>query len=392
MAQAHANKDARRSAVAAAVQPNGTLSYAQRRALAQQFGCAPVTIYDDMRRVQTPPMPAVQGAPAVLRLTAPGALVADRDIAILRLLGRLEFVTTAMLKALIAPDLSLPALRERLNRLLKEGRSWRQTVTIEQVQPREAGGRSQPPPKAPYVYGLTPEGRELLELLDVESSAAVYAALQTRDRRAPNVPQAQLKHDLLVSSWCASVIDGARRSRLLDTISCQVEYVSARTPDGKEQQRMDALLALIFNREPQQQTAPLWMLPWNQGEPPTPRQRVARYAAEIDRGTEPLKTLLAKGLTYRTLTESGHYRQTLGGAVLPVILVPPGKRAAQIAREWQTSWPGGPGVISNFLKADHPTHGALWGAYYTLTDSPPQLTHLLTGIFPDLATWEQWAR
>jgi hypothetical protein len=173
----------------------------------------------------------------------------------------------------------------------------------------------------PYVYGLTPEGRELLETLDVESSEAVYAALQTRDRRAPNLPQAQLKHDLLVSSWCASIIDGARRSRLLDSIICQVEYVSARTPEGKEQQRMEAFLALMFNREPKQQTAPLWMLPWNTGEPPAPRQLIARYAGEIDRGTESLKTPLAKGFTWRTLTESGHYRKTLGGDVLPVIVI-----------------------------------------------------------------------
>jgi hypothetical protein len=61
-----------------------------------------------MTCLQTPRMPA---APAVLRLIAPGALAADRDIAILRLLGRLEFATTAMLQALVAPDLSAPALR-----------------------------------------------------------------------------------------------------------------------------------------------------------------------------------------------------------------------------------------------------------------------------------------
>lgn len=391
MAPAHTNKDERRSAVAAALTARGALDYATRRALAQQFGCSPVTIYDDMIRIQARAMPNRAAAPGVLRLSAPGALAADRDIATLRLLGRLEFATTAMLKALMAPDLSLPALRARLNRLLKEGRIWRQTVTMEQVQPKEAGGRGQPPPKAPYVYGLTPEGLELLQTLDVESSDQVYAALQTRDRRAPNVPQAQLKHDLLVSNWCASVIDGARRSRLLDSMICQVEYVSARTPDGKEQQRMDAFLALVFNHEPRDRTDPFWMLPWNAGEPLTTRQRVARYAMEMDRGTEPLKILLAKGLMYRTLTESGHYRKTVGGDVLPVFLVPPGKRAAQIAREWQTAWPGGKGVISNFTKADHPTWGALWGAYYTMADSPPTMMGLLTGIIPDLATWQTWA-
>ncbi len=48
-------------------------------------------------------------------------------------------------------------------------------------------------------------------------------------------------------------------------------------------------------------------------------------------------------------------------------------------------------MISNFLKAGHPEHGALWGEYYTLTDSPPKMSHLLSGIFPDLAAWQRWA-
>lgn len=392
MAQTHANQGARRAAVAAALATHGRLTYTTRRALAQAFGCAPVTIYNDMIRSTAAKTP-ITGAPAVLHLTVPSALAADRDVAILRLLGRLEFVTTAMLKPLIAPDVSRHALWARLKRLLGAGYIWRQTVSMAQVQPREAGGRALPPPKAPAVYGLTPEGLELLKMLDVESSDVVYASLQTRDRRAPNVPQAQITHDLLVASWCASAIDGARRSRRLDAIHCQVEYVSARTPDGREQQRMDALLALVFNHAPRESHAPdlLWQVPWSTGEAPHARQQVARYALEVDRGTEPLKVLLAKGLLYRTLTETGHYRQTLGGEVLPVLLVPPGRRAGQIAREWQTSWAGGRGVISTFQKANHAQYGVLWGAYYTLTDTPARLTHLLAGIFPDIAAWEREA-
>ncbi len=107
MAEAHENKDRRRAAVAAALAQGGRLDYAARRALAQQFGCSPVTIYDDMIRAQTPAYATWRtGGAATI---APGAVAADRDIALLRLLGRLEFVTTAMLKALIAPDISLPS-------------------------------------------------------------------------------------------------------------------------------------------------------------------------------------------------------------------------------------------------------------------------------------------
>ena len=43
-----------------------------------------------------------------------------------------------------------------------------------------------------------------------------------------------------------------------------------------------------------------------------PQQLIVRFALEVDRGSEPLKILLAKGLMYRTLAESGHYRATLG--------------------------------------------------------------------------------
>src|SRR4051812_16722897 len=119
MAKARENKVERQAAVAAAAQPQGKLTYQQRRTLAQHFGCTQATIYRDMIAIGTPNM--ATSAPAVLALTASAVLTADRDIAILRLLGRLEFVTTAMLKALIAPDLAMPALRTRLARLLKEG-------------------------------------------------------------------------------------------------------------------------------------------------------------------------------------------------------------------------------------------------------------------------------
>lgn len=379
----------RRAVVAAALVEHGQLSYTHRRDLARELGCSPTAIYRDVQRIQ--PTNVSTSGPGIIRLSAPTALAHDRDIAIMRLLGRLEFATTTTVKDLNAPDLSMPALRERLTRLNAEGWVWRQSIRMDQARPKEAGGRGNPPPKAPYVYGLTPEGLELLKTLDIEHSDAVYDALQTRDRRAPKVPQEQITHDLLVSSWCASVIDAARRSHLLDSIICQVEYVSARHPDGKEMQRFDAFLALVFSRKPKERTAPGWVLPWNAGDPPEAKQDVARFALEVDRGTERLRILLAKGLMYRTLTETGHYRKTLGGDVLPIVLVPPGRRAAQIAREWQASWPGGRGVISNFIKADHPTQGTLWGEYYTLTDSPPKLTNLLNGIVPDLKTWERLA-
>lgn len=117
-----------------------------------------------------------------------------------------------------------------------------------------------------------------------------------------------------------------------------------------------------------------------------------RFAVEVDRGTEKLAILLGKALTYRQLTASKHYQQTLGGPVTPVILVPPGRRAAQIAREWQEGWPNGTGVISTPVKATHADFGALWGHYLTLKDSPAKPMSLLGNLIPSVDAWAQLVR
>jgi hypothetical protein len=390
------NTEARRAAVKAELAQHGKLTMTQRRTLAKQFQCTPAVIAHDIDRIQRKQSTAhssLHTQPPVLPVESFLSYTDERDLALLRTLGRLEILTSRHIKSLIFPDLTIEAMRKRLRSLLNEGYIWQTTTTLPTIAPPEAGGsQRQLAPKAPYIYGLTPEGKAQIEVMEAEAHQESFSMLKTRDRRAPDMPQHQLTHDLLASAWCASVIDAARRCSLLVDIRCHVEYVSAYDERGKEIQRFDAYLALRFQRKPRPQTMPGWWIPWYDGEPDSAGDVTVRFALEVDRGTEKLAILLAKAHTYHTLTTSKHYQQTFGGPVTPVLLAPPGKRAAQIAREWQTGWPKGMGVISTPAKANHSQHGALWGQYLTLTDSPAKPTTLLGNLIPSIESWEQVTR
>lgn len=311
----------------------------------------------------------------------------SRELEILRLLGRLEVVPTRSIAPLCFPDVSQRHMQRQMQDLYERKLVWREMTTIDRVDPPEAGGgRRVPPPKAPYVYGLTPEGRVLLEWSEIEPTEETYATLRTRQWRDPDLSQAKLTHDLLVSSWCASMIDELRRCPLVDGIRCVVEYVS------HEKQRIDALLVVRFTTQPRRQTGPGWAVPWHDGLPDREHHRTVRFALEVDRGTEPLRIIVGKGLTYRELTQTGVYDRTLGGPVLPVFVVPPGNRAPQIATEWQLAWPGGLGVVTTPAKAEHPQHGVLWGRYLTLKDNPMQVATLLGNLVPTVERWAELTR
>lgn len=389
------NAEARRAAVKAQLAQHGKLTMTQRRALAKQFQCTPGIIGYDIARLkqQQSQEERTKRQPTVMQIESLVSYADERDVAVLRALGRLEVMTSNQIKQLLFPDVQREAMRSRLSWLLENNYIWRTTTSMRAVAPPEAGhSRRQPPPKAPYIYGLTHEGKAQLEVMEAEVNDAAYALLKSRDRRAPEIPQHQLTHDLLASGWCTSVIDAARRCSLLVDIRCHVEYVSAYDERNKEIQRFDAYLALRFQRKPRPQTMPGWWIPWHDGEADSAGDVTVRFALEVDRGTEKLAILLGKALTYRQLTASKHYQQTLGGPVTPVILAPPGRRAAQIAREWQEGWPKGVGVISTPAKANHADYGALWGQYLTLTDSPAKPTTLLGNLVPTIDAWEQLVR
>lgn len=305
--------------------------------------------------------------------------VNDRSIAVLRLLGRLEYALTPYLwKLLYAPvGLSDETMYRQLNALYDLGYVWRIKASLRPrtrttSRPGERMSKEEraefTPLNPPHVWGLTPEGRNYLALQEVEPDEKSLEGLKTRDRRAPKVPLATLGHDLQASWWCCGVIHEAMRCPYLQDLFVQVEFVSlthAQRADDGMGQRIDALVGLRFDpdRDPQRGRHHPGIIPWYDGFPRSGRQWWEWFALEVDRGTEALKVLLGKATVYRDMSVSKVYRSQLDGDLLPVFLVPSKRRAGQIAREWQDAWPDGKGVIATLQQAEHPEHGTLWGTY-----------------------------
>jgi len=334
-------------------------------------------------------MPAIDlaAAGALHARVGPSARAAE----VLRLLGRLEFVGTHWLRALIFPDCHRVTAWRALEMLHAQRLVWRAGVAPDKLPGAMRWPRGQALPDRPHIYGLTPAGRDWLAAQGAEPDPRVLETFVVRDHAKPEVKTAQLAHDLLVVDWCASAIDHARRCPLVTGIRCRLEYVSLIDERGQAYQRFDALVVLTFDAgRDERQAQPGWRIPWDdQVRRDAGTVRAVRLAIELDRGTEKLATLMAKAITYAQLTGIGHYTATLGGPALPVVIAPPGRRGPQIAHEWRDGWPGGAGVISSFTHARHPQHGALWGRYYTLTDAPARQVDLLAETGLTLGDWTQ---
>lgn len=315
-----------------------------------------------------------------------------RHTELLRLLGRLEVMSTQQIRRMIYPTMPRATFYRTLTRLCEEGLMRRSAVPYG-VMRRRAGERATPL-RHPYVYHLLPAGREFLRTAGAEDDAGALDLLKVRDSQKP-IAAATLRHDLLVSWWCSSLIQDLRRNVFCSRIYIQVEFVAHET------QRMDALVIARFDRA--QARTVTEQIPWFDGTPRVAGEGEIRLALEVDRGTEALKILMEKGRAYRNLTADGTYYRRLGGAVTPVFLVPTRMRARQIAAEWRHVWPDGWGLISTPPAADHPEHGALWGKYVLLTNLQQEipLMHEIVGgadgrperrSVMSLAQWEQGMR
>ncbi len=310
-----------------------------------------------------------------------------RRYELLRLLARLEFVPERHLHALIAPGLSRRHYRRILTQTHADRLIWRHTVDPGRLPGGIGAPNGAPPPRTPMLYGLTEQGRAWLDVNGAEHDPAVLERAIVRDWKKPELKTGQLAHDLLVVEWCSRALIGLQCTPMLQSVEVVMEYVSATSETGQPLQRFDALvLVALAPMAPKQQSAvnPA-SLPWAWADRRGPG--LLAWALEIDRGTEPLVTLLGKSVMYRDLTVSGHYEATLGCKPLPVVVTPTVRRAAQIAREWVDGWPGGRGIVAPVDRLADNLGGILWGRYKTMGLNPARDATL----WEDMGlTREQW--
>jgi hypothetical protein len=298
--------------------------------------------------------------------------VSLRRAALLRLLGRLELMSSTQIYQMLYQSMTRRGMQRDLDVMREEGLIWRTSVRYGALP--AAAGHLARPMKYPYVYGLTPEGRTVIDTLELEADQRSLEALKCRDVRGRRIPTLTLTHDLQVSWWCSSVLMEARRNAFVQSVFAQVEFITHAT------QRLDALIILrICPTRPRDVDG---QIPWFDGTPCPPDTVEVRLGLEVDAGTEPLSVLLSKGTTTRDLTATGVYGQLFGGPIRTVFLAPTARRAAQIAAEWRDAWPDTWGVISTPKGAEDADHGALWGDYRMLRDGTtvaPLLAELVQG-------------
>jgi hypothetical protein len=215
-----------------------------------------------------------------------------------------------------------------------------------------------------FAYGLTNQGKELLNTLEVERDPLTFERLVSRDSKGRKPDLRTLSHDLQVSWWCLNVILAAAQNRACRKIYIQTEFYPEKS------QRIDALVIIRLSPEHPRSAEEVGPIPFFDGSDRKEGEIDIRLALEVDKGTEELKVLLEKAEKYRDLHKAGIYTATLGGPVLPVFLVQTPRRAAQIAKEFQDIWPTGWGVVGTPFSVNS-RDSVLWGKYKSLTSSQP---------------------
>lgn len=313
----------------------------------------------------------------------------DRELAMLRVLGRLGPTRMSDLASLVLVGLAERTIQRFTRRLLDRGLIWETRAAGEQTT--RADGRPGPP-RSQRVFGLTVEGKALLDAIGAEDTGTTLDRLLVRDRRAPPPSASALVGDLLISAWCAAVLDQARRAPMLIGARCHAKLVTALDAETKQPlQTVGAYLELIFDVQHRTYDRPGWQLPWF--DVPAPKGcRVVRFLLEVDTGRQAIPMIIRQAHSYAGLQKNGTYTKLLGDMPLPVILTLPGQRAHEVRQAWQDAWPTTPAVLASAAKAEHPEYGALWGTYSTVKDSPPKPTYLLLGLVQNPETWGQIIR
>jgi hypothetical protein len=360
--------------------------------------------------------------PPAIHLVAVDGYASEREVAVLRLLGRLGVARMADLWQLVLLGLAQRTTQDLVLRLEQRGLIWSAAGPAAPT-PRSDGSLG--PPRPVRVFGLTPAGRTLLDRLGIEPDGPRQQWLIARERQRPiehprsesgrgkgkAKPRARsidpadldLPQELLTASWCASVLDHARRTPQCVGMQCYTQVVTAR--DGETPlQTLSAYVLLAFDPRQQRFTREPWELPWLDGAPAA-HLRTVRLALLTDIGTMALPTLIQELRVFPRLAMQGGYRTLFGEVPRPVVLTVPGNRAREVFLACRDSLAVGelpaeqrarlePAlqqtlgqlIVASTDKAEHPAHGVLWGSYTQVRDG--QRTHLLSGLGLEV---EQWA-
>lgn len=313
------------------------------------------------------------------------SLAPERDIAVLRLLGRFEKVVTTTIHDLLGGANTLRTSQRLLARLEAQRLIWRTTMPNGN---RDERGRSRG--SAPDVFGLTDDGQRLLENLGVEPQDGTFERLIYRSKQAPTAPlRDALLDDVYLSDWCASLIHEVFRTPALVGVQIQRRYTLYDNQGGVLQQ-LGALVILVFDpqRSPLDRPVHDCSIPWLSDVVPLPQHRFVAFALEYDAGLAPPSFIERMAQTYQRLTSAGVYEQTFGTPLRPVLLCPPGRRARVVADTWMRTWNGSPALITSIDKTVHREYGVLWGDYRALATNPVRPTTLLGDV---LGTVEQWS-
>lgn len=300
-------------------------------------------------------------------------LLDEREVLLLRFLGRLDLMTLTQIQQAIYPTYTVRGVQKRLHYLLDDDLLWR--VQTRLVAANHAAEYAKVRKQGAFAYGLSDQGKELLNTLEVEHDPLTFDRLVSRDPRGRKPDLRTLAHDLQVSWWCLNVVLDAAENRYCRSVYVQTEFYPEKS------QRIDALIILRLRPDNARPAADVGSVPFFDGTELRPGEIDIRFALEVDKGTEELKVLLEKAEKYRDLHRAGIYTATIGGPVLPVFLVQTARRAAQIAREFQDIWPTGWGVVATPFSANTGRDGVLWGKYKTLTKAEPY--DLLTNMLVD---------
>jgi hypothetical protein len=318
--------------------------------------------------------------PPRLRDRSPILPLAERELAAMRLLGRLGTVKGQTIRDLVCLDRDESTCRRILRGLAERKLLWQANAPN-----ASADGRLQGRP--PCVYGLTDDGLRMLDTFGAEPHDGTFERLIARSKQAPTAPlSSQLHSESYISDWCASLLDHIRRTPLLAGVEIQRRYAIVGA-DGELIQTMGALITLAFDPAQRTWSEPIWKLPWLTDGATPASWRIVRLALEVDMNAMAGRSLFALAQTYRALTDNGTYQRLLGGPPRPVVITPHARRMRAVTEIWMGAWPGSPALISTFERTEHPAYGVLWGEYKALKTDPAQPATLLGTL---LGTVEQW--